>query len=107
MSAASSAPSLLVSLCRSCHLRFAPRLGRCPKCGSVDLRPHSIGPEGTALAATELAVPPAGFSVPHRLALVEAAEGVRLLCIVEGGPVALGDHVRVRRDDDRYFAQQA
>jgi uncharacterized OB-fold protein len=36
------------------------------------------------LAATELMVPPHGFSPPHRLALVESEDGTHNLAIVDG-----------------------
>jgi len=55
------------------------------------------------LAATELSVPPAGFEAPHRLALLEAAEGVRILAVVRGPLPEIGRTVEVLRDGEQYI----
>jgi uncharacterized OB-fold protein len=100
-----SAPptGLLVEGCRSCHSRFLPRPGRCPRCGSDAVGPQRIPARGTVLAATELSVPPAGFEAPHRLALLEAAEGVRILAVVRGPLPEIGRIVGVLRDGEQYI----
>jgi uncharacterized OB-fold protein len=103
MTAASD--ELIVSRCGACHARFMPRLGPCPRCGSLTIFPHPIPPDGLVLAATELTTPAAGWTAPHRLALVELAESVRLLTIVVGELPANGSAVRVVRDGDRYLAE--
>jgi uncharacterized OB-fold protein len=96
------APGLLVEGCRSCHSRFLPRPGRCPRCGSDAVGPQRIAPRGTVLAATELSVPPAGVEAPLRLALLEAAEGVRILAVVRGPLPEIGRTVEVLRDGEQY-----
>lgn len=98
---------LLVSGCRSCHSRFLPRPGRCPRCGSEEVGPQRIPARGTVLSATELSVPPAGFESPHRLALLEAAEGVRILAVVRGPLPEPGATVGVVRDGEQYVVVDA
>ncbi|MGI0070462.1 MAG: Zn-ribbon domain-containing OB-fold protein [Thermoplasmata archaeon] len=103
MTAASEA--LELSRCEACRARFLPRAGACPKCGSSDVLPYSSPSLGTVLAATELTAPAEGWTSPHRLALVELPEAVRLLAIVEGPMPALHTVVSVRRDGDVYRAR--
>jgi uncharacterized OB-fold protein len=64
--------------------------------------PVEIPPLGTVLAATELMNPASGWSSPHRLALVELTESVRLLGIVDGPLPVIGDTVGVRREGMLY-----
>lgn len=73
-----------VARCRSCHASFLDRTGPCPRCGRSELDHHRVPPEGIVLAATEILVPPTGFSAPHRLALIEATGEVRMLAIIDG-----------------------
>lgn len=101
------AAGLLVGGCRSCHSRFLPRPGRCPRCGSEEVGPHRIPARGVVLSATELSVPPAGFDAPHRLALLEAAEGVRILAVVRGPLPEPGATVGVVRDGEQYVVVDA
>jgi uncharacterized OB-fold protein len=96
------APSLELSRCESCQLRFLPNDGACPRCGSRDTKPLSVPALGTVLVATELMYPATGWESPHRLALVEVAETVRLLAIVEGTSATNGDVVSVVKDGDVY-----
>ena len=96
---------LLISRCESCHARFLPRPGSCPKCGSTSLRAQSVPPVGTVLAAVELETPSAGWTAPHRIALVELEESVRLLALVPGRLPAIGERVGVERDEDRYVVR--
>lgn len=93
-----------VTGCDQCHNRFAPRPGPCPRCGSARLSPVHLSPMGTVLAATQLEVPPVGWPSPHRIALVELAESVRTLALVDGELPAIGATVRVRRDGQRVRA---
>ncbi|MGA8665218.1 MAG: hypothetical protein WB809_09220 [Thermoplasmata archaeon] len=93
---------ILVSRCPSCTLRYLPRAGPCPKCGSSDVTPLALPPQGRVLAATELASPASGWPTPHRIALIELAEAVRLLAIVDGALPASGAVVPVVRDGDTY-----
>ena len=93
---------ILVSRCPSCTLRYLPRAGPCPKCGSTEVTPLAIPPQGRVLAATELSNPAAGWPTPHRIALLELAEAVRLLAIVEGELPSIGTVVDVVRDGETY-----
>lgn len=97
--------TLELSRCEACRARFLPTVGSCPKCGSNDVRPYASPALGTVLAATELTSPAEGWPSPHRLALVEMPETVRLLAIVDGPLPAAGAIVAVRRDGEVYRAQ--
>lgn len=94
--------TLVMLRCESCEAEFAPRPGPCPRCGGVHTEPFDIDAGGQVLAATELEVPSAGWTAPHRLALVEVAGGIRLLCIVRGSLPAPGDGATVTRDGETY-----
>ncbi len=91
-----------LSRCQSCQLAYLPSDGPCPRCGSQDRKPHPVPALGAVLVATELMYTATGWTAPHRLALVEMPEAVRLLGIVEGPLPAPGDLVAVRKDADVY-----
>jgi uncharacterized OB-fold protein len=100
-----AAASLEMSRCASCHSEFLPRPGPCPRCGSTELEEIKVPAQGTVRAATELSVPATGWSAPHRLALVELAEGIRVVAVV-GGPLPTpGESVRIVRDGAVYRAE--
>jgi uncharacterized OB-fold protein len=99
-----SAGSLEMSRCTSCHAEFLPRPGPCPRCGSIQIEPIALPARGTVRASTELAVPASGWNAPHRLALVELAEGIRVLCVVAGPLPAPGTSVSIDRDGPFYRA---
>lgn len=101
----SGLPPIAAIACDHCHSRFLPRAGRCPRCGSERLTRIELPPAGIVLAATQVEVPPSGWASPHRLVLVELAESVRLLALVEGELPALGAPVAVRFDGERPFAR--
>lgn len=88
--------------CDSCHARFLPTDGPCPRCASGKTEFYSVPGLGAVLAATELANPPPRWPNPHRLALVEVADGVRILGVVDTALPASGDVVSVRRDGEVY-----
>jgi hypothetical protein len=94
--------SLAIARCEHCHGRFLPHPGPCPRCGSTDLVPGEIPPSAQVLAATELLAPAPGWPSPHRLAIVEGAESVRILAVVSGPLPALGSVVRVQRAGELY-----
>ncbi|MGC2289486.1 MAG: hypothetical protein WA688_06475 [Thermoplasmata archaeon] len=94
--------TLEMSRCGSCHAEFLPRPGACPRCGSYQIDAISLPALGIVRAATELAAPARGWSAPHRLALVEIAEGIRLLCVASGPLPTVGDSVRIGRDGTVY-----
>ncbi len=100
-----SVATIELTRCTSCHARFLPTDGPCPRCGSSDCSPYSVSVLGNVLAATELHYPASGWHAPHRLALVEMADAVRVLAIIEGGLPSPGDLVEVRREGDVYRAR--
>ncbi|MGI0130702.1 MAG: Zn-ribbon domain-containing OB-fold protein [Thermoplasmata archaeon] len=97
--------TLELSRCEACRARFLPTDGACPACGSIDVRAYVAPALGTVLAATELTSPAEGWTSPHRLALVELPEAVRLFAIVDGSAPAPGAVVSVRRDGEVYRAR--
>ncbi len=99
--------SLEVRRCETCQSRYLPTDGPCPQCGGLASLPLAVPPRGSVLAATELQYPAAGWTAPHPIALVEVAEGVRLLGIVEGPLPATGELVEVRRDGEVYRVRAA
>jgi uncharacterized OB-fold protein len=98
------ADDLALSACEACHARFLPNDGPCPRCGSTDVKTYLSPSLGVVLAATEVTSPAEGWRPPHRLALVELPQSVRVLAIVEGAVPINGDVVSVRRDGDIYRA---
>ncbi len=97
--------ALELSRCAGCGARFLPTDGSCPRCGSTDVHPYRAPSLGTVLAATEMTSPAEGWHAPHRLALVELAESVRLFAIVDGELPTAGDVVAVRREGEVYRAR--
>jgi uncharacterized OB-fold protein len=93
---------LEMTRCGSCHAEFSPRPGPCPRCGSLQLESITVPARATVLAATELSAPATGWDAPHRLALVEIVEGIRLLCVVKGKLPAAGETVTIVRDGAVY-----
>ena len=102
-----SPPELVITRCESCHARFLPRPGPCPRCGATTVAVERIPPVGQVLASTEAAYPPAGWSTPHRLALVSASEDIRILALVEGELPRTGDLVGIERRSDHYVVRRA
>ena len=94
--------SLAIVRCEHCHGRFLPHPGPCPRCGSTELLAGEIPANAVVLAATELQAPAAGWPAPHRLAIVEGAESVRILAVVPGPLPSLGSVVVVQRSGDLY-----
>jgi uncharacterized OB-fold protein len=96
---------LELSHCASCQRRFPPTDGPCPHCGSSEVQSFSGPGVGTVLSSTELVHPAAGWESPHRLALVELPQSVRLLVVVEGSLPGPGATVSVHRDGEVYRAR--
>ncbi len=95
---------LRLGRCRTCHARFVPVAGPCPRCASTETDTWVASGLGKVLAATELEVPPPGWDRPHPLALVEIEDGVRLLVIPDRPLPAPGALVEVREDGPCYRA---
>ena len=100
-----SAETIALSRCEACGARFLPSAGACSRCGSDKVVSYSAPALGTVLAATELTSPAEGWHAPHRLALVELPESVRLLAILDGGLPTPGTIVGVRKDGEVYRAR--
>jgi uncharacterized OB-fold protein len=98
---------IVIARCESCHGRFLPRPGACPRCGSTAVTPQPIPPSGEILAATELWVPATGWPTPHRLALVGLSEDVRVLAQVAGPLPKIGTPVLVEQVGERYVIHTA
>ena len=97
--------TLELSRCLSCEYRYAPSDSPCPHCGSGQHESFRAPALGKVLAATELVNPAEGWSSPHRLALVEVSDSVRLLAIVEGPLPTFGALVSLRKDGEVYRAR--
>ena len=93
--------------CLTCHARFVPVDGPCPRCGSARTEPYVSPGVGRVLASTLLEVPPPGWPGPHPLAIVEVEDGVRLLVIPEPPLPAPGALVTVAADGPVYRARSA
>ena len=106
MSSPAGAP-LSLARCVRCHGRFLPRSGPCPRCGANEVVEDPVAPTGTVRAATAIESPAQGWPAPHRLALIEVADSVHVLAIVEGDLPALGAAVTVWRDGAVYRARAA
>ena len=102
-----SAPvgNLELTQCSSCRVRYVPSDGPCPHCGSREHEPYSVTALGKVLVATELVNPAEGWTAPHRLALVEMSDSVRLLAIVDGSLPVPGAVVSVRKEGEVYRAR--
>lgn len=100
----SSAEALELSRCEACQSSFLPTAGPCPRCGAVSRASVLVPPVGIVLASTDVLHPPAGWAVPHRLALVEVSGGVLLLAIVDGDLPSAGSAVAVRAEGETYRA---
>jgi uncharacterized OB-fold protein len=97
-----SAPDLEVVRCPSCHGTFSPPRTCCPRCGQRAVMAGRLPAQGIVIGATELSVPPAGWSAPHRLVLVELSEGMRVLATGPSPTPALGTLVHVVRSNAGY-----
>lgn len=94
---------LLGGVCTDCGQVLLPPRPACYACGSreVDVEPQS--PEGRVFAVTAVHTPPPAFAsdAPYTIAVVELADGGRLLGRVSAnyGDVAIGDPVELTTRD--------
>jgi len=95
--------TLVLSRCGSCQLRYLPRDAPCPRCGANRAETYPVPPDARVLAATELSVPPPGWTAPHHLLLAEVADGVRVLAVARHA-VPPGGAVRIEFDGTVYRA---
>jgi uncharacterized OB-fold protein len=99
---AAGVPELTLVKCSTCHARFVPLDGPCPRCGAQATEPYTSPGIGKVLASTLLESPAPGWARPHPLALVEVEDGVRLLVIPDPPLPAPGTAVELRRDGEVY-----
>ncbi len=97
--------TLPMSRCASCHVGFLPRAGPCPRCGARAIVPFDVPASGVVVAATELSAVAAGWTSPHRLALVELEESIRVLAVVRGELPPIGSTVELTVDRSAYSAE--
>lgn len=90
-----SSPTVELARCGTCHLRFVPADGVCPRCASAEVTTFRVPALATVLAATSIVYPSAGWPSPHRVALVELAEAVRLVAIADEPLPAAGEIVEL------------
>lgn len=93
--AAASEGRLVVQECQSCHQVWHPPLPRCPHCHSADLGWREATGAGTVYTYTVVRHPTHfafADKIPYVLALVELAEGPRLVTAITDCPP---DEVRV------------
>ncbi len=65
--------------CRSCRHAYLPPRPWCPACASADVEVEVASGEGRVVSAVVSHLPAPGFETPFVLAVVELAEGPRLL----------------------------
>ena len=99
---------LVAACCADCGHRFLPPGPRCPRCWSPGVAPRAVSGEGRvySFAVYRRSYHP-GFPVPYVVALVELAEGPRLISNVVGcapEEVEVDMPVRVRFDDVGEFS---
>lgn len=92
---------LVVQECRTCGKAWHPPLPRCPHCHCADLGWRPVSGNGTVYTYTVVRHPTHfafADKIPYVLALVELAEGPRLVTALQGiepGEVQAGQPVHV------------
>jgi hypothetical protein len=98
---------LLVQECRSCRQVWHPPLPRCPHCHAADPGWRQVSGDGTVYTYTVVRHPTHfafADKVPYVLAIVELAEGPRLVTAITG---AAPDQVRVGQPVRAVFREVA
>ena len=88
-----------------CGYAAAPPAPFCPRCASP-MAPFRVAPFGAVLSYTILHSPPAGFTAPLSIALVELPGGVKFICHGHADDrrgLRVGRHVRIEHTDDVYY----
>ncbi|MCI3274627.1 bifunctional MaoC family dehydratase N-terminal/OB-fold nucleic acid binding domain-containing protein [Streptomyces cylindrosporus] len=97
---------LLIQRCTSCTTLRFPWLPGCNACGALDWDTLEASGEGTVYSYVVMHHPPfPAFDPPYAVALVELAEGVRMISNVIGTPydkvhIGLPVHLEFQRYDD-------
>lgn len=89
----------------NCGYVVAPPAPFCPRCAGP-MAATQLPPFGTVLSYTILYSPPAGFSAPLSIALVELPGGVKFFCHGHTGDARefrVGRQVRIEHVDDIYY----
>ncbi len=87
---------IVLESCLKCDLRFVAAASVCPECGGALTHEERTG-RGQVIAATELSVPPAPWTAPHRLVVVELEGGGRVLAVPSGPLPGPGEKGAVER----------
>ena len=86
--------------CSKCKKAYMPARKVCPVCKGSELRPTTLGSEGTLLTYTIVHVGAEAFSneTPYAVGIVELEKGVKLTMQLDrppGGDLAIGQKVQV------------
>jgi uncharacterized OB-fold protein len=95
-----AAGQLLIANCASCQQRSLYLRGHCPHCGADEPARQEASGQGTIYACTTVHRAPAAFrdEAPYVVALVELAEGPRIMARIDqgnGGEPRIGAPVTV------------
>jgi uncharacterized protein len=82
-----AAGKLLIASCGTCQQRSLYLRGHCPHCGADEPARHEASGHGTIYAWTTVHRAPAAFKdeAPYVVALVELAEGPRIMARIDHG----------------------
>ncbi len=89
----------------ACGYVAAPPAPFCPRCAGP-MTPFQVAPFGAVLSYTILHSPPAGFTAPLSIALVQLSGGVKFIChghADDRRELRVGRHVRIEHTDDIYY----
>ncbi|MFB6119396.1 Zn-ribbon domain-containing OB-fold protein [Halosegnis sp.] len=102
---------LLGGVCAECGQVLLPPRPACYACGSRDVDVEPQSPEGHIFAYTAVHAPPSAFAAdaPYTIAVVELADGGRLLgrVTVDHADVAIGDAVELAVREPTAAEQEA
>ena len=102
------AVKIQASHCDQCKRTITPPREVCPYCG-IKTKPMTkleIDSKGTILSHTTLQMPPDGFDIPLKIALVELDQGAIILCLghnEENVGASIGDRVEITFDEEERF----
>jgi len=77
--------TLVCGHCHECSKHHFPAMGNCPHCGAAGPAETHLGPAATLWAWTTVAVAPPGYEgpLPYDFGIVELAEGLRVVTVLE------------------------
>ncbi|MFW9961631.1 MAG: Zn-ribbon domain-containing OB-fold protein [Candidatus Thorarchaeota archaeon] len=102
------AVKIQASHCDQCNRTIVPPRDVCPYCGKTQkgMTKLEIDRKGTVLSYTTLQMPPDGFDVPLKMALVELNQGAIILCLGhndEDNEPSIGAKVEIVMDEEARF----